>query len=380
MAVRGILNDPDLQRRRQILSPPPASARPGRVAFADPDPENAQAPVPIRREYLRPPPAERPEGDRQRIGFGGAVLRQGARQINYDRTRPQANAAGAGNVNGPARGAADYLPARRAQAQHLDRANLDEEINERIQRRIRDRDDAGYAGVVDMLGGVMGNWGLVQEMEGMFRGAAGRAGLMERVRMMRAEHFWPGAGAGAGPAGMANQRRLDDPQTIIAQVPQFDYPPLPDGYTFNFEIDSTIEIDQPASSKRYLACVYCADPLLLDAGQKSPGDRVWALRCGHLIDQKCLEKLSSPQSEADSVNINRPPPGGLPVLGEEEAPTGRGGRRAKKPRPNTRKTANKPVEYEWTCPAKECGHIHKSVLKDAEWIQLELEGALQMYA
>lgn len=360
LAVRDILNDPDLQRRRQVLSPLPVPAdRSRRTRF---DVEAARRQLDEReREQLQDPPAEE---QRRRIGFGGAVLRQGDRQINYDRPH---------RANLPARPPAPLAGAnaRRHNAQQM--ANLDAQINERIQRRIRDRDDGGYAGVADLLQGVMNNWGVAHGMDD-----ARRAELMERMTILRAQQMW-----GAGPAGMANQRRLDDPQAIIAQVPKFEYPPLPDGFTSNFEIDSTIEIDQPASSKRYLACVYCADPLLLSSGQKTPLDRVWALRCGHLVDQKCLDKISSPQTEDDRANINRPPPAGLPILGENEATAaaGRGGgRKAKKARPNTRKTANKPVEYEWECPAKGCGHSHKSVLKDAEWVQTELEGALQLYA
>lgn len=179
-----------------------------------------------------------------------------------------------------------------------------------------------------------------------------------------------------------------DPQSIIAQVPKFEYPPAPEGFTSNFEIDSTIEIDQPASSKKFLACVYCVEPLVLQSGEKTPGDRSWAMRCGHIIHQKCLELISSPQSNDDRDNIHRPepegPPADLPVLGGGDIGVGKKGRTAKRARATRTtmkktKTPAKPVEYEWKCPVKDCGHEHKTVLKDAEWKQDELEGAFQMY-
>lgn len=181
------------------------------------------------------------------------------------------------------------------------------------------------------------------------------------------------------PLSKANASRGDDPQAIIAQVPTFEYPPAPEGFTSDFEIDSTIEIDQPASSKRFLACVYCVEPLLLQSGEKTPGDKNWALRCGHIIHQRCLEKISSPQSEDDRDNVNRPDGlAGLPVLGGGDIGVGKRGRTAKRPRA-AKKQPSKPVEYEWTCPVKHCGHPHRTVLKDAEWKQDEMEGALQMY-
>lgn len=193
-----------------------------------------------------------------------------------------------------------------------------------------------------------------------------------------------GGGGGPGPAGLANQARaLDDPHAIIAQVPKPEYPPDPEGYTSNFGLDDednneTIEIDQPVSAKSkpkpFLACVNCVEPLLQSSAYRTPADRVWALRCGHLIDQKCLDKLAIPASGH---------PAGLPVLDEEEdtPPFKRSRTKRGRAAAARRKAEAPPVEHVWTCPAKECGHLHKVVLKaGAEWKQDELEGAFQIYA
>jgi len=49
--------------------------------------------------------------------------------------------------------------------------------------------------------------------------------------------------------------------------------------------------------KALLVCANCLDPLVLNAGlapEEAENRRVWGLRCGHLIDEKCLNKLGKP--------------------------------------------------------------------------------------
>jgi hypothetical protein len=181
-----------------------------------------------------------------------------------------------------------------------------------------------------------------------------------------------------GDTVLSNCNSPDNPQSIISQVPNFEYPPAPEGFTSNFEIDSTIEIDQPASTKRFLACIYCVEPLLLQSGEKSPGDKTWALRCGHPIHQRCLDKISSPVDANGNGNDQQPPPD-LPVLGGDTG-VGKRGRMAKRARTTKKaKIPIRPMEHEWKCPVKHCGRPHKVVMVGTEWKQHEMEGALQMY-
>ncbi|KAG7089967.1 hypothetical protein E1B28_011592 [Marasmius oreades] len=62
----------------------------------------------------------------------------------------------------------------------------------------------------------------------------------------------------------------------------------------------------PLSLRTLLVCSHCRDPLLLGESASKLGPegegarRIWSLRCGHLIDGKCLEVLSTPPSTSAS--------------------------------------------------------------------------------
>ncbi|KAH9055504.1 hypothetical protein EDB87DRAFT_1640726 [Lactarius vividus] len=97
------------------------------------------------------------------------------------------------------------------------------------------------------------------------------------------------------------------------------YPPAP-GFTHNFESPSpsvtVIDVDeepapsdQPAGSNstsenmNTLVCARCLDPLVL-GGSNMPEDertrrRLWSLRCGHMLDGKCIAELMKPQPAPD---------------------------------------------------------------------------------
>ncbi|KAF4596737.1 hypothetical protein EYR40_007575 [Pleurotus pulmonarius] len=57
---------------------------------------------------------------------------------------------------------------------------------------------------------------------------------------------------------------------------------------------------QNKQMKSLLVCAVCSNPLLLNSHTSSKGPveerkrRIWALRCGHLIDGECLDKISTP--------------------------------------------------------------------------------------
>jgi hypothetical protein len=184
---------------------------------------------------------------------------------------------------------------------------------------------------------------------------------------------------GAGGAGPAGSRRDEDVRAIIASVPDFDYPDPTKGFTRDFEITSTepISIDEngavvPTSStdKPYLACANCSERLRLSSAYRSPADRIWALRCGHLIDQRCLDTLFTPTTSAELASV-------LPPMGELlDVPVRKGRKKAKIMKKDPQRT------FAWRCPVKGCGRMHCSTQAagQEEWRQKEGEGALQVYA
>ncbi|KAG8716474.1 hypothetical protein FRC08_009452 [Ceratobasidium sp. 394] len=99
-----------------------------------------------------------------------------------------------------------------------------------------------------------------------------------------------------------------------------------------------------------LVCTSCRRPLRMG------GDRLWALRCGHMIDARCYRKLAE-----------RPiAPKDMPVLDAEfsvERMTAR-----KRKRLTAMKSAAMPAPpvphvaetIEWTCPVALCGRAHWS--------------------
>lgn len=171
-----------------------------------------------------------------------------------------------------------------------------------------------------------------------------------------------------------------DVQAIIAGIPKPTLPdPLP-GFTSNFDLDSVhpIEIDDSENvvktkKKPKLCCFICHNRLKLSSSYTSDDDRVWTLRCGHMIDQRCLHTLSTPTTPKE-LSAVAPPFVVLPVLGAPEPKTAK--RKVK-----GKVAKEMPREYEWTCPAKGCGMGHKSVkMPEAEeWVQRAGEGALQVY-
>lgn len=225
--------------------------------------------------------------------------------------------------------------------------------------------------------------GLIQNM---MNGMGGRYGAGEGGRGVWDDVQMPGGYPGMEeifarlhPAGNPllyrpgfPQGHQEDIQVITARAHKPIMKPAKDGFTRDFAIDDTIEIDQPRSEKKFLSCIDCGEPLLLNDGHKTPNDKIWSMRCGHFIHQKCLHQFSEPRLEQDRINITRP----LEVLGAEE---NKRGKRQKTTKKKVGRKTNEPVEYDWNCPVKGCGFEHVSLLKDAEWVQDEAEGAFQIY-
>ena len=198
----------------------------------------------------------------------------------------------------------------------------------------------------------LGNWRNFP----FFGGDADAEGLLQRIQAP-VLHAGPAAFGGRGPEGVS---------AILDRVTPFHFTPPPPGFTTDFEDPADKEpitlddegkvVKTTTKFKPYLSCAMCHDPLLNSSYYRSDDDRIWALRCGHLIDQKCLAKLSTPESAPET---------------EPELPLGK----RKKRRKVTRKVLPA-VEHEYACPVAGCEGKCTSVLEDEKWEQKLGEGAL----
>lgn len=225
------------------------------------------------------------------------------------------------------------------------------------------------------LGGALGRaWANVQGLGGWGAAAwpeAGHFGEFPFGRINYGIGAMLGVGGGGPFAGVGRAPHIEDPAVTVGRVktPEYETPP---GFRATFEIpeipvvlDENGRVVPPRGKPRrpYIACSSCENQLLLSTAYRSPADGVHVLRCGHMLDHKCLERIAYP---ADGV-IPRAEP-----LDEEP--------KTKKRRTHLRKKADEVRRYEWMCPVKGCGLEHWSVWKDGAWSQDEVEGALQAYA
>ena len=155
-----------------------------------------------------------------------------------------------------------------------------------------------------------------------------------------------------------------------------------------------------------LVCANCSDLLLINAALLSHENdrRVWGLRCGHIIDEKCLNRLGQPaqvvNGAADSTGKGKGKDSGSsygdtivsenPTVLEEIQENSIRSRLRSRPflsssilasplesPPNRllpikrRRVSNKKKkveeEYKWTCPVANCGRVHISVKVDGVW-------------
>lgn len=58
----------------------------------------------------------------------------------------------------------------------------------------------------------------------------------------------------------------------------------------------SVSMNQDSGGRISLVCAICAAHLRRDAGQLDKGDVVYSLKCGHLVDKRCLDAISKPQS------------------------------------------------------------------------------------
>ncbi|CAK5268879.1 unnamed protein product [Mycena citricolor] len=205
---------------------------------------------------------------------------------------------------------------------------------------------------------------------------------------------------------------------------------LEDGFVGDFAPVETIDIvdeGEANETSTALACARCSDPLLLGSNDNSltPDEvrrrRVWGLRCGHVIDGKCLEELYKPleeeeapvppskrkgkgkarardrMEEVDPTDVEDDASGLLPapistrlrsraMLGVAERSTHTISRvPAFRPKPKTKskgRRARKPVveaQHDWACPVLGCARGHRSDKINGEWVNPPEMGAIAMF-
>ncbi len=167
-----------------------------------------------------------------------------------------------------------------------------------------------------------------------------------------------------------------------------------------------------------LVCARCLEPLLLNEslGPDDDGRRVWALRCGHVVDEKCLNEIGQPDDDDAEAESQNPPLPSRKSKGKAKAKsrptyseavaevieannsirsrlrsattagtsssasnavptsstagTAETSSPSRAPPPKRRRTTALPkveAEFEWKCPVPSCGLVHASVKIDGKW-------------
>jgi hypothetical protein len=152
--------------------------------------------------------------------------------------------------------------------------------------------------------------------------------------------------------------------TIISKVTVDTVPPARHEHTRTWDLDeieaaAPIEVDDfgeivksTKKSKPFLACANCPEPLRVSAAARDSDDRIWGLKCGHLVDERCLKQLSTPETP------------------EEQEPSPKRRKRGRKQKPA-------PVEHTWNCPT--CEREHISQLVEGAWKQKSRLGGTLLF-
>jgi hypothetical protein len=180
-----------------------------------------------------------------------------------------------------------------------------------------------------------------------------------------------------GFGGQAGRAPLDI-DSLTAKVNIQTHQSTKGGFVDNWDLEASrpIELDDAGDAVKptpiYLRCGNCDEPLLLSSAYDSPEDRVWALRCGHMIHEGCLGRISTP-TKGQTANITHFGANGA-ILDDDGS--------ARKKRKTTSKKVPKPSVFRWQCPVKGCGVWHASEKKvdEEKWTQTEDAGALAVYA
>ncbi|WOO83249.1 uncharacterized protein LOC62_05G006772 [Vanrija pseudolonga] len=330
------------------------------LARAAPAMERLGAAFGIRND---PPPAVNPP---RGIGFGGAVFRRGNRELRFNpngATR-QFHINPADGVAAPPNPPADDAHmATRSTGRRL--RQLHRLVDPDYEPDEADGDEMAAAAAA------------VGDLDRLYQ-------RLQRPRpapVMLGDFFQYPLGGGL----MGRAPRDNDVPTILAKVVADTVPEARKGFSRTWEAeeidadptDKAIRVDDhgrviPPTPKKnrkpYLSCAHCVNALRVSSAQRDPKDHVWALRCGHLIDQQCLHELCAAAAEGN----------GDAAASDEPAAK----RQRHSPRKSKRKTAARPpppAEHSWLCPVADCKRVHVAQLVDGQWTQKQGVGAIQIY-
>jgi len=252
------------------------------------------------------------------------------------------------------------------------------------------------------------------------------------------------AGRVRGQIERALKQRDPGRQAESDYKPDYTHPdrPLP-GFTHDFSpspSSSPVTEEADISPARYasgsgtrvcqvtLVCAACRDPLVAgasDVGEDRAKRKLWGLRCGHLLDGKCIEKLMEPttpgitgsssrgmnaepeqyppspsqdtvvvDSDAGSIRSRLRPrrgmPGPLSSAAHTMPATPSSGRRGARNGDQVTHRSNRKgkgkmkapfveAEHEWNCPVNGCRGVHLSLLMDGRWTMDEKRGAIAVF-
>ena len=272
--------------RRALFSPPPRAQ------------DNVVPPVPpIPIPFREPPPLRyRPPPD-----YAAGVFRPMDRPFAFEHNLRQRYNREMGE-QAAANGNADAPDPERRRNMGLGGAvlmlNRQRQAAEQIARRREQEDNLWVNLGVDTLGFIRRVFGFRQNQDGEDEE------LLEALAMSHVEHAG-GLNQQLYPSFLDNVPNRVARNAPVEYRPAYTHPSKPQpGFSNNFSSPDVIAVDQPGPSSTpaadagtILVCAKCLDPLVMNV--TGPEDevrksRLWALRCGHMLDGKCIEQLMKP--------------------------------------------------------------------------------------
>jgi hypothetical protein len=232
--------------------------------------------------------------------------------------------------------------------------------------------------------------------------------------------FFPPLFAAYNRLGRFSESTPSVPKNAPEYKRTFTHPPkVAPGFTHDLASSGDVEDLAAASASSgpssstvdtVLVCAKCLDPLVM--GNVPDDKRLWGLRCGHILDGKCVRELMRPAdaqqdddakpptestvkgkekvAEEPEQQDPAPPEGGGSLLGStlRRLRSGRvvsaSASRSKskgKQKQKAQEAQEPKVErvYEWSCPVSGCGRTHKTNLISGAWRPDQSEGAILMY-
>lgn len=305
------------------------------------------------RQIRSPPPAA-PAAEPRGHGFGGAVFRRGPAVVRYRPDQP-------------------------VEYRHINRDGEAEVVEDLPPRRVQPRRGAAQAAAARDPNHPDYDPAQAQARPGNFIRIFPDIPLRGFAINQFVDAF--GLFNAAGPA------RAMDAKSILDTVKPEVLPAANNEFTRTWDADDlakeleekekrgvVVELDErgvvvperrKVRGQPYLACCACPEPLRVSSADRTPDDRVWALRCGHVLDQRCFKHYAEP--EGGDVES-------LPVLDEPSPKRRKSGRstRAKATRASKK-------EHVWNCPVSGCAREHVSVMVNEAWVPMENLGGVQVY-